>query len=331
MMIPDNVHLLPQNLEFGSIDETINPVCIADGEKATLIDTGLEENIETLKSSLNKHGYSLSDINQIVITHKDFDHCSALETVAKQSNATVFVPEHDHKTISGIKPQEGPEYAPVEPDIVLTGGESIKIGDSYLEAVKTPGHTPGHMSFLYENVLLTGDALNVEKEGLSGPRARFTDDFNTAISSVNKLRFREFSSVVCYHGGVSPDSPETIKHIVSDNLSDAVHSDGEGNRFLRRELDSSKVGLSYFEIDAGSSHGAKTSDSAMHFHEKQEEIYYFISGKGHLVTPNQKTGFSPGDAFKLPPETPRRIDSSTNTEFVVAGAPPNDGSQIVDR
>lgn len=50
-------------------------------------------------------------------------------------------------------------FRPREPARVLKGGETISLDSITVEVVATPGHTPGHMSFLFreEGVLLLGD------------------------------------------------------------------------------------------------------------------------------------------------------------------------------
>ena len=54
-----------------------------------------------------------------------------------------------------------------ELDIDLEGRESIQFGDTTLQIIATPGHTPGHVA-LYEpqsKVLFTGDTLFRESIG----------------------------------------------------------------------------------------------------------------------------------------------------------------------
>jgi glyoxylase-like metal-dependent hydrolase (beta-lactamase superfamily II) len=50
-------------------------------------------------------------------------------------------------------------FRPREPARILRGGEAISLDGTTVEIVPTPGHTPGHMSFLFreEGVLLLGD------------------------------------------------------------------------------------------------------------------------------------------------------------------------------
>lgn len=51
------------------------------------------------------------------------------------------------------------EGAPMEPDTVFGDGELLAFGEVQLQALHTPGHTPGHCSFYHEasQVMFTGD------------------------------------------------------------------------------------------------------------------------------------------------------------------------------
>ena len=44
-------------------------------------------------------------------------------------------------------------------DQTLRGGETLAFGDEQLQVLATPGHTPGHLSYLWRDRVFTGDAL----------------------------------------------------------------------------------------------------------------------------------------------------------------------------
>jgi glyoxylase-like metal-dependent hydrolase (beta-lactamase superfamily II) len=49
--------------------------------------------------------------------------------------------------------------APLPPDQLLKGGESIDIGSLHFLVLHTPGHSPGGICLLGEGVVFTGDTL----------------------------------------------------------------------------------------------------------------------------------------------------------------------------
>jgi glyoxylase-like metal-dependent hydrolase (beta-lactamase superfamily II) len=94
-----------------------------------------------------------------------------------------------------------PTIAPV--DVEVADGEELAVAGG-IRAVHTPGHTPGHLSFLLPRgggVLFAGDAAaNIIRLGL--PIGMFTADREQAKESIRKLASLEFE-VACFgHGRV---------------------------------------------------------------------------------------------------------------------------------
>ena len=48
---------------------------------------------------------------------------------------------------------------PTKVDVQLSGGEEIKLGETVIEVISTPGHSPGSVTFLYEEDAIAGDVL----------------------------------------------------------------------------------------------------------------------------------------------------------------------------
>jgi glyoxylase-like metal-dependent hydrolase (beta-lactamase superfamily II) len=72
-----------------------------------------------------------------------------------------------------------------EPDIYFKDNQIFEIGDMKLKVVFTPGHTPGGVSFLVENLAFTGDTLF---QGSVGRTDFAGGDYNTIIASIkNRL------------------------------------------------------------------------------------------------------------------------------------------------
>ena len=45
------------------------------------------------------------------------------------------------------------------PDVALEGGEELQIGPFAVRVLAVPGHSPAHVAYLVEDVLLSGDVL----------------------------------------------------------------------------------------------------------------------------------------------------------------------------
>ncbi len=91
---------------------------------------------------------------------------------------------------------------PVAVDVEVADGAELPIAGG-IRAVHTPGHTPGHLSYLLpsKNVLFVGDAAaNLLRLGL--PLGMYTADRQQAKESIRKLAALEFD-VACFgHGRV---------------------------------------------------------------------------------------------------------------------------------
>jgi glyoxylase-like metal-dependent hydrolase (beta-lactamase superfamily II) len=333
MKVSNGIYALPQTLELGDQKEEIYPVAVEDQNGLILIDAGLPGNLGKIESNLKKHGFELEDVEKLVLTHQDFDHCGCASKLVDKTGATVYAHRKDAKAIDGREdPIKGDErYPPVHVDVELTGGETIRTQDQDIQIIHTPGHTPGHISLLTDNLLISGDVLNVEETGFSGPRERFTPDMEESVQSLNKLSFREFDKVHCFHGGTVEKDSKDLKQIF-ENLNQEhpgyqKASVGGPDRFLRSELENEEVGLSIFQIPEGDTHGSQNKPEKGHRHATETEIYYFQEGSGTFNIGGENLEYSQGDAFLVKPYKLRRITADEETEVIVAGAPVGDKAE----
>jgi glyoxylase-like metal-dependent hydrolase (beta-lactamase superfamily II) len=334
MRISDGIYGLPQVLELGEDHrEKIYPVVIEDGDGLILVDAGLPGNVEKIRENLDEHGYSLEDVEKLILTHQDFDHCGCAAELVEETDATVFAHRDDAPAIDGREdPIKGDErYSAVDVDVELSGGEVFHADGREIRIMHTSGHTPGHISLLVEDLLISGDILNVEEDGFAGPRERFTPDMEEAVEGLNRLSFESFGKVHCFHGGTVEKDSADVKEIFEDLEKNhrgfrKASVDGPA-RFLRSELENTEVGLSIFQIPADESHGSQEDSEAGHRHATETEIYYFREGSGTFRIGEEEVEYEKDDAFLVKPYKLRRIDAEEETEVVVAGAPVGDEAE----
>lgn len=334
MKIIEGVYGLPQTLELGEEHkEQIYPVAIEDDQGLILVDAGLPGKVEKIRENLEKHDYSLEDVEKLVLTHEDFDHCGCAAELVEETGATVFAHQDDAKAIDGREdPFKGDDrYTPVDVDVELSGGEVFHADGREIRVIHTPGHTPGHISLIVEDLLISADILNVEEEGFSGPRERFTPDMEEAVQGLNELSFESFGKVHCFHGGTvekdSEDVREIFEGLEGEYKGFQQASVGGPARFLRSELENEEVGLSIFKIPENESHGSQEDPENGHRHATETEIYYFRKGSGKFRIGGEEVEFEKDDAFLVKPYKLRRIDAEEDTELVVAGAPVGDEAE----
>ena len=154
-------------------------------ERAIVIDPG--DNGEQLLEAIEKLG---ATVEAILITHTDVDHVGAVAPLAKATGAPVYCPRLEvdrladimgHVPIDGIGPYEG-----YDADETVEGGETLDLAGLRIEVVATPGHTEGHVTYVFpdEGVIASGDVLF---QGSVGRTDRPNGDHQTLLDSIATL------------------------------------------------------------------------------------------------------------------------------------------------
>ncbi len=117
----------------------------------------------------------------IFLTHGHFDHVGAVQAVAEETGATVYMHRADDRR-SG-NPLHFP-YALPEGGVYYKEGDCVQVGSLRFEVLETPGHTPGGVTLRCENALFTGDTLF---KGSCGRTDLPGGDMLQELSSLKKL------------------------------------------------------------------------------------------------------------------------------------------------
>ena len=137
----------------------VNAYLVREDDGFTLVDTTLKGGAGELIAAAKLAG---GDIRRIVLTHGHGDHVGSLDALKDATGVDVYMPEADARIHAG-EPYGGklrgswPKLA-TKPDVRINGGDRI----GSLEVVASPGHTPGHVSFLdsRDRALIAGDAYS---------------------------------------------------------------------------------------------------------------------------------------------------------------------------
>ena len=127
-------------------------------KKATIIDATCE--IDTvINNLLQENGFTVS---RVLDTHMHADHLSGSVRVARKYGSEIAVSTFESYITQQLSREKEPKYR------LITAGEKFEIGDGfYLEAIHTPGHTDGSMSYLLKIPVVTQeeDIVNQENNG----------------------------------------------------------------------------------------------------------------------------------------------------------------------
>lgn len=161
----------------------VNAFVIDGDEGVVLIDTLLPGKEGLIADGLSEVGRSMEDVRAILVTHSHADHSGSAAALKAKSNAELYASEVDTPAIEGeTKPPPPPTPLYVRPVSLLMSflpGPPPAVVDHYvsedgtllpgdLRAINTPGHTPGHTSFLLDRaggVLFVGDAARATRDG----------------------------------------------------------------------------------------------------------------------------------------------------------------------
>lgn len=123
-----------------------NTFLATDGKAAAAIDPAAapQEYLRLLEA----RGLTLT---HILLTHGHYDHVGAAEALRAATGAAVYLAKEDA--------QGGRLFPFTAPDADYEDGMTIRVGELAFTVYKTPGHSPGSVCLLCEDVLFSGDTL----------------------------------------------------------------------------------------------------------------------------------------------------------------------------
>lgn len=222
MRIARNIEMLELKIQ----GLTIYPVILWDEKDVVLIDAGYPGLLESIRAEIAKCGFAPEQITKLILTHQDIDHIGCARVV-KDLGAKVMAFEQEIPYIQGDKPltkitdmearldslapeQKGfyqflKDTAPqlcVQVDVGLHDEEILPICGG-IQAIHTPGHTPGHIALrLCESgIVICGDAANINDGVLIGVVPARAHNLADAEESFKKITSLNATGYVCYHSG----------------------------------------------------------------------------------------------------------------------------------
>ncbi len=150
-------------------------------------------------------------LRAIICTHGHNDHVNAAPALAERTGAPILLHPADRVLWDMTHPDRAP-------DGELADGQVIRVGDTQLTVLHTPGHAPGACCVYAaaDGVLFTGDTLFSGGPGATG---RSYSNFDTIIGSIRE-RLLTLPSATVVHtghgdsttiGAEAPSLPEWIR------------------------------------------------------------------------------------------------------------------------
>ena len=151
-----------------------------------VIDPGYEAN--TILEKLDDLGLTL---DAILLTHGHFDHVGAVKDLTADTDCRVFLCAED----TALPPMltAGPLYY----TDTYADGTILNIAGLYIRILHTPGHTPGGVCLLADDVIFSGDTLFAGGCG----RTDLGGDWATLVHSLKRLsQIEGYFKVLPGHG-----------------------------------------------------------------------------------------------------------------------------------
>jgi glyoxylase-like metal-dependent hydrolase (beta-lactamase superfamily II) len=195
-------------------------------DEVTVIDSGLPNHRDIILKAADQAGRKPQEVKHIALTHHHADHTGSLTALLAATGASAHIHPLDAAIIRGERVTPGPnrnvlagrvlgpllarftpKLEPIQSLQETNDGDQLPAGGGML-AIHTPGHTAGHLSFLWPQnggVLFAGDAAG-NLLGRLGPPTNalggmFTEDLAAANESFRKLAELEFEIACFGHGG----------------------------------------------------------------------------------------------------------------------------------
>jgi glyoxylase-like metal-dependent hydrolase (beta-lactamase superfamily II) len=246
----EGIHRIPLPLPMDAL-RAVNVYVIETGSGLTLIDGGwaISEAREALARSLEKLGAGFGDIDHFLVTHVHRDHYTLAVMLGREYGADVALGAGDRPTLdllhrdrTGTTPDAAALRAAGSGDLLsewtsdndvmadakaagyqmpdrwLSGDHRIELGSRTLDAVHTPGHTPGHFVFAdrHARLLFAGDhVLPTITPSIGFVAPPPVNPLGAFMSSLTKVRTLPDLRLLPAHGPVSPSSHERVDELLA--------------------------------------------------------------------------------------------------------------------
>lgn len=132
----------------------ISSILITGSAGHVLIDGGTEEGADLIAANIRALGFRVEDVKLLLHSHEHFDHVGGISRLQQLSGATLIASAAAARVFeTGAAGPGDPQAGMHKPfpaaavGRIVGDGEDVRLGDSVLTALATPGHTPGALSW----------------------------------------------------------------------------------------------------------------------------------------------------------------------------------------
>jgi glyoxylase-like metal-dependent hydrolase (beta-lactamase superfamily II) len=303
--VAPGLHRIPLPLPMDGL-KAVNVYVLTTDEGLVLVDGGwaIPEARDVLDRSLARMGAGFGDIRRFLVTHVHRDHYSLARVLGTELGVEValgrgeepgfehlqdFDPQRENVFTRLLRTAGAADVADAWasrtddgrgdprgwtlPDHWLDGDHQIEVGARTLDAVETPGHTPGHYVFAdrAEGVLFAGDhVLPTITPSIGFVVPPPVDPLGDFMASLTKVRALPDLRVLPAHGPVAPSTHTRVDELLAHHedrlaLCLAALEGGEPRAaaYVAAQLGWTRHERSYADLDVFN-RGMATMETAAH-------------------------------------------------------------------
>jgi len=201
MKLIKNLYVYP----YLGLENNCNTYFLKD-DIGTLIDPGHEWNLENLLRSMKEDGLKTEDIDLIVNTHIHPDHSEANQVLADKSGAKIATHKLEDEYLQGDGRKVYRMFIAKPPNFAINFHlkDRLNLGETELQIIHTPGHSPGSVSLYWQEqkVLLCGDLIFIGGIGRVDLPGGDAELLKHSIERVSEL---EIEHLLAGHGRIIKD------------------------------------------------------------------------------------------------------------------------------
>jgi glyoxylase-like metal-dependent hydrolase (beta-lactamase superfamily II) len=247
--VADGIHRIPLPLPMDGL-KAINVYVITTDDGLVLVDGGwaIPEARELLNRCLRSIGAGFGDIRRFLVTHIHRDHFTMATVLGHELGADVALGIHEKPGLDLLQESfasydenpfarvlvtagavdvaevwsrgrdDVPDLALWQyPDTWLNGDHEIPVGRRTIDAVHTPGHTPGHYVFAdrSDGLLFAGDhVLPTITPSIGFTMPPTPNPLGDFMASLTKVRALPDLRILPAHGPVAPSSHARVDELL---------------------------------------------------------------------------------------------------------------------